>query len=48
MVATSTFWPLARVWYEGRLDLDYRPRSPEEAQNLLTDHGLGGPFWKLG
>lgn len=46
-MTTEAFWPLARVWYQGRLDLDYRPRSPEAAQALLEAQGLKGTFWSL-
>ncbi|MCA9736794.1 MAG: hypothetical protein KC645_04160 [Gemmatimonadetes bacterium] len=44
---TERFWPLARVWYVGRLDLDYTPRSREAQQALLAEHGFTGPFWAL-
>lgn len=46
-VPTERFWPLARVWYAGRLDLGYAPRSREAQQALLAEHGLTGPFWAL-
>jgi hypothetical protein len=48
VVPTARFWELARVWYQGRLDLDWSPRSRGEAQSLLESADLTGQFWALG
>ena len=40
-------WQLARAWYGGRLDPDWRPRTRDEAQAILDGAGLSGPFWSL-
>jgi hypothetical protein len=40
-------WDLARVWYAGRLDADWRRRSPQEAQDVFASVGLKGEFWQL-
>ena len=40
-------WTLAQVWYPGRLDAEWRGRSPEEAQAVLESVGLTGDFWRL-
>ena len=40
-------WDLAHAWYANRLPAEWRRRSPEEAQALLTSLGLTGPFWEL-
>ena len=40
-------WALARRWYDDRLDLDWRRRTPAERQAILDAVGLTGPFWSL-
>lgn len=40
-----TLWRLARGWYAGRLERDYRRRDPAEAANYFRSVGLTGPFW---
>ena len=40
-------WDLARAWYGGRLDSDWRRRSPEEAQAVFASVGLEDEFWQL-
>jgi len=47
VVPTQQFWSLARVWYEGRLELEWSPRSVSDAQTLLESVGLTGDFWRL-
>ena len=43
----SQLWSLAKVWYDDRLDLDWRRRTVEERQQLLQDVGLTGGFWQI-
>ena len=43
----ANLWSLARTWYEGRLAPDWKPRSRDASQQLLTDAGFAGPFWSL-
>ena len=38
---------LSRAWWWTRLDPDWRPRTPDESQAILTDLGLTGEFWAL-
>ena len=38
---------LAKPWYGGRLDPDWRPRTVEQSQAILTSAGLTGEFWRL-
>ncbi len=38
---------LAKVWYQGRLNPDWRPRSTDEKQAIFERIGLVGPFWRL-
>ena len=40
-------WQLARRWYPGRLELDWRRRSADEMEAIFADVGLEGPFWRL-
>ena len=43
----ANLWYLSQSWFEGRLSPDWKPRSPDAAQQLLTDAGFTGPFWSL-
>ena len=43
----ATLWRLARSWYDGRLQPDYRRREPAQARDYFRDVGLTGPFWGL-
>lgn len=40
-------WSLADAWYRDRLSRDWRRRSSDEAQDVLTENGLTGDFWRL-
>jgi hypothetical protein len=46
-VALATLMRLARRWYGDRLNPDWRPRSRDQSQAILTEVGLTGPFWEL-
>ena len=48
LFSPEQLWQLAQVWYDDRLDLDWRRRTPEERQELLASCGLTGPFWEIG
>jgi hypothetical protein len=39
---------LGKAWYEGRLDLAWRPKSAEEVAAIFDKVGLTGDFWSLG
>lgn len=43
----AAFWELAKVWFTGRFDPDWRRLTPEEARRSLEEVGLKGPFWEL-
>ncbi len=47
VVPVPTLRALAAEWYGDRLDPDWRPRSRDASQAILTRHGLSGPFWSL-
>ena len=40
-------WRLARLWYRGRLDLDWKRPPPEELEGIFHEVGLMEPFWAL-
>jgi hypothetical protein len=40
-------WALAREWYGGRLDPDWRRRTPAENTAVFASVGLTGDFWTL-
>ena len=40
-------WELARPWYAGRMEADWRGRSPEAAEAIFTAVGLVGDFWAM-
>jgi hypothetical protein len=46
-VDLDTLMRLARRWYGDRLDADWRPRTRDQSQAILTEVGLTGPFWEL-
>ena len=39
---------LAHAWWGNRLAPDWRPRTAAEAQAILDELGLTGPFWRYG
>ena len=39
---------LGKLWYEDRLSLDWKPKTPETMKRILTAVGLTGPFWDVG
>ena len=43
----STLAEVAHAWFGDRLAPDWRPRSSEENQAILSDAGLTGGFWRL-
>ena len=40
-------WRLALAWYKNKLRPDWRRHTLDEAEALLADIGLTGPFWNL-
>ena len=40
-------WQLARAWYARKMQPDWRRSTVEEAEALLGNLGLTGPFWSL-
>ena len=40
-------WALVQPWYAGRMEPKWRGRTAAEAQKILEEVGLTGPFWEL-
>lgn len=38
---------LGAAWFGSQLDADWRPRTRQRSQAVLTALGLTGPFWQL-
>lgn len=47
IVALERMWLLAHRWYADRLDPQWRPRSREASQEILTSVGMTETFWDL-
>lgn len=47
VVPLDQVWRLAGPWYADRLDEEWAPRTPEDAERLLVGAGLTGGFWRL-
>ena len=45
--SVEQLWELARRWYDDRLRPDWRRRSIDERQQILTEVGLVSPAWQL-
>ena len=40
-------WLLAKGWYKDKVKPEWRRHTMEEAETLIADVGLTGPFWNL-
>ncbi|MDX1493996.1 MAG: hypothetical protein R3253_08065 [Longimicrobiales bacterium] len=47
MLTLEEMWALARIWYRGRMDPDWRGRSVDDSRSILTEVGLEDDFWSL-
>ena len=47
VVWEDVLWRLASAWYGDRLEPNWRPRTRDESQAILSGVGLTGPFWQL-
>lgn len=47
VISLEQQWRLARVWYEDRLDFDWRRKTAEEVKSLWAELGFTSPFWSL-
>jgi hypothetical protein len=47
VVSAQTMFDLSGDWYGGRLDVDWSPPTPADAEAMFAKHGLTGDFWSL-
>lgn len=47
VISVPQCWELAKLRYNDRLDLDWRPKTTEELEAIFDTVGLRGPFWSL-
>ena len=47
VISLEQTWQLARNWYADPRDPDWRPRTRDESQAVLTSVGLTDAFWEL-
>jgi len=40
-------WVLSKLWYQGRLSLDYHGRSVEQVADIFKQAGLVSDFWYI-
>ena len=48
VIPLEQMWRLTGPWYADRLNEDWRPKTAEVVERLLTEAGLTGDFWRLG
>jgi hypothetical protein len=48
IVGLEQTWTLARLWYQNRLDPEWRRPTTAEASATFRAAGLDGEFWSLG
>jgi Alkylmercury lyase len=47
IISLEQVWRLATLWYSDPRCTDWRHRSRDESQEVLTAAGLTGEFWEL-
>jgi hypothetical protein len=47
VVPLEQVWRLAGPWYANRVDLEWTPRDPATIEQLFSDAGLAGEFWRV-
>lgn len=47
IVTLGQLWRLAETWYSKRLTQTWQRPTLDQAQKILADAGLTGPFWQL-
>lgn len=40
-------YELSKDWYRTRMDVDWEPATPGQAESIFASHGLTGEFWRL-
>jgi hypothetical protein len=47
VITIEQCWELAKRWYPGRQDLEWRRKTQEEVEEVFRAVGLVGSFWEL-
>jgi hypothetical protein len=47
VVPAAQCWNLAQRWYEGRLDLSWKGRTPKQKEKIFQAVGLTDDFWRV-
>lgn len=47
IMALDQCWRLARLWYRGRMDVDWERPGIDRMEEIFEEVGLTGPFWSL-
>jgi hypothetical protein len=46
-LALEQQWELAKKWFAGRDEPEWKKRTPQEAEGVFRGVGLNADFWKL-
>ena len=46
-IPVQAAYDLSTVWYTGRMERDWEPPSPAQADSVFRRFGLTGDFWTL-
>jgi hypothetical protein len=41
------WFELGRLWYQGRLDIDWQPKTEQLMASIFQRVGLTGEFWRI-
>ena len=47
VTSNQAMYDFSREWYAGRMDIDWQPPTPAEAEALAARHGFTGDFWRF-
>jgi len=47
ILSLTQTWKLAKAWYADPRDRDWKPRTRDESQAVLSSVGLTDAFWEL-
>jgi len=47
LLSVPDTWRLAKAWYKDPREVEWRPRTRDESQSVLTSLGLTDEFWTL-
>jgi Alkylmercury lyase len=47
VLTVNQVWEVAKPWYDNRLSLEFRGRSPEQVAEIFRQAGLTSKFWNV-